>query len=106
MQFPSEFPVQAMRQVARFVTGQDKDYGRISLAGWELIGYGLGKGFPGAAYLADAPPPAALSTDLCEKIVAANDEQLKAMAPELELLIQTVGPLLFKWLMRKLNVTI
>jgi hypothetical protein len=98
--------LQAFRQVARFVSGQDRDWGRMSLATWELVGFGLGKAFPNAAYLADSGPPLTqLPPDFIQKLTEADtDEKLKALSPEVELLIERFGPLLFKWLLKQLGL--
>lgn len=78
----------------------------MSLATWELVGFGLGKGFPNAAYLADSSPPMMqLPADFVTKLTEADtDEKLAALSPELELLIEKFGPLLFKWLLKKLGL--
>lgn len=108
--FPADLPLMAFRQVSRFVLNQDRDWGRFSLAAWEIVGFGLGKGFPNAAYLADAAPLAAsqtpLSTDLLNKLATADEAQLTALSPELEALLATLGPLLLKWLLKKLGISV
>lgn len=92
---------------------QDRDWGRFALAAWEIVGFGLGKAFPTAAYMADASAPpdlagqaAVIPPDMMQKLASADDATLATMSPELEALLATLGPLLFKWIMKKLGITV
>lgn len=48
MAFPTEFPNPAVAQLLSIA--EDQDPGRISLAVYDLVGYGLGFAFPDAKY--------------------------------------------------------
>jgi hypothetical protein len=37
--FPSEFPLDAIKQLTLYVTKQDPDLGRVALAAWNILGY-------------------------------------------------------------------
>ncbi len=99
--FPKEMPVTAFRQLARFFTGTDKDTGRLSLAIYDLVGYGLGNLFPNAAYVSDATPPDPVAAVTA---LATADPDLVTLSPELEQLLQLVGPLLLKLLFKRLGL--
>ena len=111
--FPKELPLTALRQVARFVTGQDKDYGRISLAAWQLAGFGLDKAFPDAAYLADSVPlstgtPVLMCSDveMMQLTTLANADLSGEIPEDIKELIKLIGPLLIRLLLKRLGITI
>ena len=101
--FPKELPLSAARQVARFLTGQDKDWGRFALAGWELTGFGLGKAFPDATYLSDAGPLSEPTQETLKAVASADDVQLATLSPEVESLLTVVLPMLLKLLLARLK---
>lgn len=49
--FPTEFPSQAVAQVAKFVQKKDQDKGRLALAVYEIIGFVGFKVFGDVKYL-------------------------------------------------------
>lgn len=92
--FPTEFPTAAVRQIYRFLNGDDKDYGRLALAVYQCAGFGLGKAFPQTAFLSDSEP------------VVTQDElkllgEATALSPELEAIIEVVVVKLLKLLLSK-----
>lgn len=103
MPFPKELPLQAIRQVSRFVTGQDRDKGRGALALYDLAGFALGKFFPDAAYLADEPK---VTDDKVNELVAqlASDQPLVGLSPDLEALLDAAVLKLLKWGLSKLGL--
>lgn len=106
MPFPKELPLQAIRQVSRFVTGTDRDKGRAALAVYDLTGFALGKFFPDAAYLADSDPPKVTDEKVNELIATlASDQPLAgALSPELEALLDAAVLKLLKWGLSKLGL--
>lgn len=104
MPFPTELPLQAARQVARFLAKKDLDKGRLALALYELTGFGLGKAFPNAAYLADAPLE--VTDPKVNELVGTlmSDQPLADLSPELELLLQAAIAKLIKWGLSKLGL--
>lgn len=105
--FPTDLPIPALQQLAKFFMKKDTDWGRASLAAWQILGFGLGKAFPGAVIqLVGAPGDlkaiaATLPPDLMQKL--AND-QLVQMSPELEALIVTVASKLLGYLFTRLGI--
>lgn len=105
MGFPNAVNPQAVRQVIRFITGQDSDKGRLALAAYEIEGYGLNLMFPGAAYIQDKGPSLGGSIDeLTDPVVVALKNELTAAPKQgpidwtkiLEELKPIVGPILLK----------
>lgn len=91
MSFPAELNTAAVRQVLRFVTGADRDVGRLTLAVWELAGFGLGQAFADPKFLADAAPgDEALVTEL---VGAIDREKLKE-------LLEKYGPAVARLLLK------
>lgn len=87
--FPSEFPLAAARQIYRFLNGDDKDYGRLALAIWETVGFGLGKAFPQAAFLSDSLPD--ITEDEIKALnTAIGDPELKSVSPEVKAVLEIV----------------
>jgi hypothetical protein len=91
MPFPSELDPTAVRQVIRFVTGADRDTGRFALALYDLLGFGLGKFFADAKFLADADPADAA---LVAELTAAIDRE------KLKELLEKYGPAVVRLLLR------
>lgn len=103
MVFPKELPLQAARQVARFLTKQDTDKGRVALAVYELAGFALGKVFPDAVYLSDEAP---VVTDekVNELVASLASDELIGLSPELQLLLEAAIVKLVKWGISKLGL--
>jgi hypothetical protein len=63
MGFPTSLPGQAANQAAAFVLGRDTDKGRVALAAYDLLGYGLFQAFGDVKYMMASaptgPPPSA-----------------------------------------------
>jgi hypothetical protein len=95
MPFPTELDSTAIRQIVRFVTGADRDVGRVALAAYDLVGYALGKALNDPKFLADAvgdEPEVAL---IANQLVEANGEKLKAV-------LEKYGPLIVQLLLKAL----
>lgn len=105
--FPTDLPITALQQLAKFFTKKDTDWGRFSLASWQIVGYGLGKAFPNTVLqLVGAPTDlnaiaATLPPDTMQKL--ANDQLVQA-SPELEALIITVSSKLIAYFLQRLGI--
>ena len=97
--FPSEFPLAATRQLFRFLNGDDRDYGRLALAVYQLAGFGLGKAFPQAAFLSDSVPD--LTEDEIKTLssVLNPEPELKAVSPEVKAVLEIVMAKLVRYIL-------
>lgn len=71
---------------------------------YEILGFGLGKLYPDAAFLSDAPP---VVTDAKVQEIAqllASDQPLVGLSPEIELLLEAAISKLLKWGLSKLGL--
>lgn len=101
MPFPAELDSTALRQVLRFVTGADRDIGRLALALWNVAGFALGKAFADPKFLADA---ITAEPELTEFLTEPNvgDTLAQANGEKLRELLEKYGPALARLLMKLL----
>ena len=86
LSFPTSLPTAAITQVTQYLLGTDKDKGKLLLASWQIVGFGLGQAFTGAQ-LADlvntcppgvsGPAPVACTPEHVEAIVACQGDPTK-----------------------------
>lgn len=102
--FPTELPLEAVRQVIKFARRDDTDLGRAALAAWNVLGYAGHLSFGAPVFLIGATGDDdfdinSLSGMSMEDIL--NDVKLKGMIPPwlISLGIQVV----LRFLQRRLN---
>lgn len=71
MSFPTELPQNALTTLAAIPAGDHVDPGRIALAAYELVGYGLHLYFGDVKYLMGASPKA---VEIVNEVIAAFDQ--------------------------------
>lgn len=102
MPLPQTLNVTALRQVARFVSGADRDKGRLVLAAYDLAGFGLAQLVGNPAYVSDAmPPPAVVMTEAEHaEFATATGDRLKEL---FEKALVAYGPQLLSLLLKLLS---
>lgn len=93
--FPTSLPIDAAKQVIKFVTKQDADLGRAGLAAWQLLGFGGHLAF-GDVKLEVPMPQATGPTDWVATIATA--ESSNSIPPEL---IDLALAILARWLKQR-----
>jgi phosphoribosyl 1,2-cyclic phosphodiesterase len=84
----------------------DLDKGRLALAIYEIVGYGLNQAFPDAAYVSDAEAPPELSEAKVKDLVTqlSSDQPLSGLSPEIQALLAAALQKLLAWGLGKLGL--
>ena len=96
--FPSDFPMDAARQVVKFISRKDSDLSRAALAAWRVLGYAGHLAFGDVKFLTDAH---LFSNDWPTIIADAQSNNI--IPPEL---IDLALSILGRWLKQRFASTI
>jgi hypothetical protein len=96
LEFPTEFPADAVRLVIEGLRGRLPDYREGAKAAWNVAGFGLGQMLPGPAVFGGVE----LDDEQLEKGLVAEGDEDPAGAIPWSIIIPLVIRLIERWLLK------